>query len=160
MKRRIKFFTHRWLFTALFWRQEAVSIPRNEDVAISELNLAEFYRLLPRVNKGLLPDVSLPRRIDMVVPIRLLGDQPFSIRVIDTRGIADTAIRPDIRCYLDDPRTLTVLCSRFGNAPDNSLKLLMENLVSTGRGKGAGRACCASHPRADSRGHGNDGRRG
>lgn len=97
--------------------------------------LRRLQDLFARVNKGLLPDVSLPRRIDMVVPIHLLGDQPFSIRVIDTRGIADTAIRPDIRCYLDDPRTLTVLCSRFGNAPDNSLKLLMENLVSTGAEK-------------------------
>ena len=94
--------------------------------------LRRLQELFAGVNKGLLPDVSLPRRIDMIVPIRLLGDQPFGVRVIDTRGIADTAIRPDIRGYLDDPRTLTVLCSRFGNAPDNSLRLLMENLVSTG----------------------------
>lgn len=97
--------------------------------------LRRLQELFARVNKGLLPDVSLPRRIDMVVPIHLLGDQSLSIRVIDTRGIADTAIRPDIRCYLDDPRTLTVLCSRFGNAPDNSLKHLMLNLVSTGAEK-------------------------
>ena len=88
--------------------------------------------LFAGVNKGLLDEVSLPRRVDMIVPIQLLGERPFSIRIIDTRGIADTAIRPDIRCYLDDPRTVTVLCSRFGNAPDNSLKLLMENLASTG----------------------------
>jgi transcriptional regulator with XRE-family HTH domain len=94
--------------------------------------MRRLQELFAGVNKGLLDDVSLPRRVDMIVPIQLLGNRPFSVRVIDTRGIADTAIRPDIRCYLDDPRTVTVLCSRFGNAPDNSLKLLMENLASTG----------------------------
>ena len=94
--------------------------------------LKQLRDLFANVNKGLLPDVSLPRRIDLVVPIRLLGDRPFNVRVIDTKGIDDTAIRPDIRAYLDDPRTVTVLCSGFRNAPDMTLRLLMENLASTG----------------------------
>lgn len=97
--------------------------------------LRQLRDLFANVNKGLLPDVSLPRRIDMVVPIRLLGERPFNVRVIDTKGIDDTAIRPDIRAYLDDARTVTVLCSGFRNAPDMTLRLLLENLASTGADK-------------------------
>lgn len=97
--------------------------------------LRQLRDLFANVNKGLLPDVSLPRRIDLIVPIRLLGERPFNVRVIDTKGIDDTAIRPDIRAYLDDPRTVTVLCSGFRNAPDMTLRLLMENLASTGADK-------------------------
>lgn len=88
--------------------------------------------LFAHVNKGLCEDVSLPRRIDLVVPIHLLGKRPHAVRVIDTKGVDDTAIRPDIRAYLDDPRTLTVLCSHFNSAPDTTLQQLMENLASTG----------------------------
>ncbi|MEQ1859985.1 MAG: helix-turn-helix transcriptional regulator [Chthoniobacteraceae bacterium] len=97
--------------------------------------LRQLRDLFASVNKGLLPDVSLPRRIDLIVPIHLLGERPFNVRVIDTKGIDDTAIRPDIRAYLDDPRTVTVLCSGFRNAPDMTLRLLMENLASTGADK-------------------------
>ena len=100
-----------------------------------EVGLRQLRDLFANVNKGLLPDVTLPRRIDLIVPIGLLGQRPFNARVIDTKGIDDTAIRPDIRAYLDDPRTVTVLCSGFRSAPDMTLKLLMENLVSTGADK-------------------------
>ncbi len=99
------------------------------------VGLRQLRDLFANVNMGLLPDVSLPRRIDLIVPVRLLGERPFNVRVIDTKGIDDTAIRPDIRAYLDDPRTVTVLCSGFRNAPDMTLRLLMENLASTGADK-------------------------
>ncbi len=94
--------------------------------------LEKLRDLFASVNKGLCPDVSLPRRIDVTVPMPLLGKRPFGLRIIDTKGVDDTAIRPDIRAYLDDPRTLTVLCSRFNSAPDSTMQQLMENLVMTG----------------------------
>lgn len=94
--------------------------------------LKRLRELFANVNKGLCPDVSLPRRVDMIVPIHLLGKRPYAIRIIDTKGVEDSAIRPDIRAYLDDPRTLTVLCSRFNSAPDTTMRLLLENLANTG----------------------------
>jgi transcriptional regulator with XRE-family HTH domain len=94
--------------------------------------LQKLRELFASVNKGLSGDVSLPRRIDLIVPPPLLGKRPFRVRIIDTKGVDDTAIRPDIRAYLDDPRTLTVLCSRFNSAPDSTMQQLLENLVSTG----------------------------
>jgi transcriptional regulator with XRE-family HTH domain len=94
--------------------------------------LQRLKELFASVNKGLAVDVSLPRRIDMIVPAPLLGKRPFTVRIVDTKGVDETAIRPDIRAYLDDGRTLTVLCTRFNSAPDSKVQQLLENLVSTG----------------------------
>ena len=94
--------------------------------------LEKLRDLFASVNKGLRPEVSLPKRVDITVPGPLLGEHPFSVPIIDTKGVDETAIRPDIRAYLDDPRTLSVLCSRFNNAPDGKMQQILENLVSTG----------------------------
>ena len=94
--------------------------------------LRRLRELFASVNKGLAPEVSLPRRLDLVVPFPLLGDRAIAVQIIDTKGVDDTAIRPDIRAYLDDPRTLTVLCSRFNTAPDTTMRQLMESVASTG----------------------------
>jgi transcriptional regulator with XRE-family HTH domain len=94
--------------------------------------LQRLRDLFASINKGLSADVSLPRRIDLIVPAPLMGKRPFTVRVVDTKGADETAIRPDIRAYLDDPRTLTVLCTRFNSAPDSKVQQLLENLVSTG----------------------------
>lgn len=94
--------------------------------------LRRLRELFASVNKGLRSDVSLPRRVDLIVPMPLLGSRPYNIRIIDTKGVDDTAIRPDIRAYLDDPRTLTVLCSRFNTAPDSTMQMLIQNLADTG----------------------------
>jgi transcriptional regulator with XRE-family HTH domain len=106
------------------------------EVRFEEQNLSAGLRRLKElfadINKGLSPDVSLPRRIDVIVPVQLLGKRPYSIGVIDTKGVDGTAVRPDIRAYLDDHRTVTVLCSRYPAAPDNSVQQILENLASTG----------------------------
>src|SRR5437867_446415 len=94
--------------------------------------LRRLRELFANVNKGLCSEVSLPRRVDLIVPMHLLGKRPYAIRIIDTKGVDGSAIRPDIRAYLDDPRTLTVLCSKFNSAPDPTMQLLMENLANTG----------------------------
>ena len=47
------------------------------------------------------------------MPDAPLGDSPYRIRLIDTKGLDKTAIRRDIQDRLDDPRTLLILCTRF-----------------------------------------------
>jgi len=96
------------------------------------IGLQRLREMFASVNKGLAGDVTLPRRIDLIVPAPLLGKRPFTVQIVDTKGVDDTAIRPDIRAYLDDARTLTVLCSRFNSAPDSTMQQLLENLASTG----------------------------
>jgi transcriptional regulator with XRE-family HTH domain len=100
--------------------------------------LKRLRQIFTDVNNGRCPDVSLPRRIDLIVPFPLLGKHSYGTRVIDTKGVDGTAIRPDIRAHLDDPRTLTVLCTRYNNAPDPTMQGLIENLVNTGAGNNLG----------------------
>src|ERR1700722_9032003 len=100
--------------------------------------LKRLRQLFADVNNGRCADVSLPRRIDLVVPFLLFGKRSYGTRVIDTKGVDGTAIRPDIRAHLDNPRTLTVLCTRYNNAPDSSIQGLIENMINTGAGGNLG----------------------
>jgi len=56
----------------------------------------------------------------------------FDIGFIDTRGVDETAIRPDLKARLDDERVLIVLCSLFKGAPDHAMKTFIEHVAATG----------------------------
>jgi transcriptional regulator with XRE-family HTH domain len=83
------------------------------------------------VNNGRLKDVSLPRSIDLIIPDfgRSFGE--FAISVIDTKGVADVAVREDLDARLKDPRTTIVFCSRFNDAPGTSTRLLLQHMRQT-----------------------------
>lgn len=85
-----------------------------------------------KVNNGRFEDVSLPQRIDIVVPNEVLEQDTFNIGFIDTRGVDGTAIRSDLKACLDDPRTATVLCSTFRPAPDATMGGFIEHALNTG----------------------------
>jgi transcriptional regulator with XRE-family HTH domain len=85
-----------------------------------------------KVNNGLHPDFTLPKRIEIVMPNTLLESTGLSIRLIDTKGIDRTAARADIENLLDDPHTLAVLCSRFNDAPAQEAKVLLERAKDAG----------------------------
>lgn len=85
-----------------------------------------------RVNTGLYPDVSLPRRIDILVPRPLFDADEYPIEIIDTKGVDGTAIRPDIAAYIDDPRVLMVLCSNYNAAPNTSIQRLIQHVIERG----------------------------
>ena len=83
------------------------------------------------INNGRHTDFSLPGRITITVPFSLVSGTPFSISLIDTRGVEVSAIRPDLVNYLKSPRVLTVLCSSWGSAPDVSLQGLLKHVAET-----------------------------
>jgi len=97
-----------------------------------QAGLKKLQQIFAEVNRGQRADVSLPRRIDLIVPFPLLGKRSHQLRIVDTKGVDGTAIRPDIRAHLDDSRTLTVLCSRYNDAPCTTMQGLLEHLVNTG----------------------------
>ena len=84
------------------------------------------------INNGRHPEVTLPRRIEVVVPDRLLNASDLTVRLIDTKGIDRTAAREDIEVHLDDPHTLAILCSPFNNAPSAEARLLLERAKDAG----------------------------
>src|SRR5262249_4248822 len=87
------------------------------------------------INNGRRPDVSLPKRIDILVPTPLFEHPHYAIEIIDTKGVDGTAIRPDIEGYVDDERTLTILCTHFKSAPDLSIQGLIEHVNARGAGR-------------------------
>jgi hypothetical protein len=56
---------------------------------------------------------------------------PFNVTVVDTRGVDGSAIRPDIVGHLKNSRAVTVLCSKWGSAPDPSLQDVLKHVAET-----------------------------
>jgi transcriptional regulator with XRE-family HTH domain len=90
--------------------------------------LQEEFR---KVNSGRNPKVSLAKRIDVFVPMPLLKDCDYDLSCFDSKGTDETVIRPDIQAHLDDPRTVTILCSHF--APDAAMFDVLGHLSATGK---------------------------
>lgn len=83
------------------------------------------------INNGRHEDFSLPDRITVTVPFALMPDTRLSIAIVDTRGVDDSAVRTDILGHLKDPRAVTLLCSKWGSAPDPSAQKLLTHVIET-----------------------------
>jgi hypothetical protein len=78
-----------------------------------------------QINNGRHPDFSLPARIDLIVP-DLLEIEDLDVRLIDTRGIDQPSGRADLEALLEDPHTVSILCSGFNDAPSASIQHLLQ----------------------------------
>lgn len=83
------------------------------------------------INNGRHDDFSLPGKIAVTVPFPLVSGTPFNITLVDTRGVDGSAIRPDLANHLKDARGVTMLCSKWGSAPDPSLQELLKHITET-----------------------------
>ena len=85
------------------------------------------------INYGRHPEFSLPRRVEITVPMRVLGSEELDVRLIDTRGVDEPlAPRRDLQAYLDDNRCVIVLCSKFGDAPNAATLAVLERAIDGG----------------------------
>jgi transcriptional regulator with XRE-family HTH domain len=84
-----------------------------------------------KINNGRHDDFSLPGKITVTVPFDPVPGSAFSVALLDTRGVDGSAVRPDILSHLKDRRALTVLCAKWGSAPDPSIQDLLKHLVET-----------------------------
>jgi hypothetical protein len=84
------------------------------------------------INLGNAPTVPLPERITVRVPFVIMPGSPFEFEVIDTKGIAGAAARPDIQAVIDDRRCVPVLCTTLGDAPGPHYDSLFDQLAATG----------------------------
>jgi len=77
-----------------------------------------------QINNGRHPEFSLPRRIDLVIPHLLeIGD--LDVSIVDTRGIDQPSARADLEALLEDPHTVSILCSGFNDAPSPAIQHLL-----------------------------------
>jgi transcriptional regulator with XRE-family HTH domain len=99
---------------------------------MKESPLEWLQKTFMEINNGRHPDVSLPKRIEMVVPHDLLEVPDLNVSMIDTRGIDETASRGDLEAYLEEPHTTVVLCSKFNDAPSLDVQAILERAKEVG----------------------------
>lgn len=92
--------------------------------AISAAPLEWLRSTFEAINNGRHPEFSLPGRIDIVVP-RLLEIDDLDVGIIDTRGIDQPSARADLESLLEDPHTVSVLCTGFNDAPSQAIQHLL-----------------------------------
>ncbi|GAA3572618.1 hypothetical protein GCM10022419_061910 [Nonomuraea rosea] len=90
----------------------------------SESPLEWLKTTFENINNGRHPDFSLPARIELVVP-ELLPITGLNVSVVDTRGIDGPGVRADLEAQLENPHTMSILCSGFNAAPDQNVQDLL-----------------------------------
>jgi transcriptional regulator with XRE-family HTH domain len=105
---------------------------------------------ISKINYGQHPKFSVPHRITVLLPLEALRKTPFLISVIDTKGVEGTTQRPDLMAQIEDPRTVTVLCCKFSDAPGGvPLSILRETLDAGSDALASERLCLLVLPRND-----------
>lgn len=109
-----------------FWYEEASELSENEW-------LEKHYK---DVNFGGNKKMPVPKRID-VFSDKIFKDSPYALEIVDTKGVdiegsaKSAGLREDLINYIDDDRTLSVLCCKFKNAPGSVVYKIVENLIKT-----------------------------
>jgi len=87
-----------------------------------------------KINFGQHSDFSVPRQVTVLLPSKQLRASSYDLRVIDTKGVeGNTTQRADLQGQIDDARTLSLLCTRFEDAPGSvSLAIMRDNLKELG----------------------------
>ena len=94
--------------------------------ASSEVDpLAWLKERFSEINNGRAPEFSIPKRIEVVTPGRILGDKSMTVSVIDTKGIDANSQRADIETLFGEPNTVSMLCSPFTAMPSPSVQNLL-----------------------------------
>ena len=119
------------------------------DPSTGKAPLAWLKETFEAINNGRLSEFTLPKRIEVVVPVKLLEATDLTTRLIDTKGIDRTAARADLEMHLHDPHTLAVLCSSFNNAPGAEARLLLTRAREAGIRNLALKAAVVALPRPE-----------
>ena len=79
------------------------------------------------INIGKTSTVSLPRKVFIHV-----ADDLSNYHIVDTKGLDGTTNRRDINQCLESDLTLNVICSSFNDAPDQSMRKIVEQMIKGG----------------------------
>lgn len=87
---------------------------------------------ITKINNGQHPSFSMAQKVTVLLPSKVLRETKYALTVIDTKGIEGTTQRPDLRAQFDDPRTLTVVCSKFNDAPGTACLNILREIQDSG----------------------------
>lgn len=84
------------------------------------------------INKGEVPHLSIPRKIFVNASKNLLSGSDLSKfkSVVDTKGIDESANRPDLREYIEAKDTIILFTSRYNDAPETNVRELTQYYLS------------------------------
>jgi transcriptional regulator with XRE-family HTH domain len=84
------------------------------------------------INFGQDSRFSIPQRVTVFVPESAVRRSPYELSIIDTKGMHVTTERSDLQALTNDPRTLTVLCCGFNDAPGADPLKLLKRIMELG----------------------------
>lgn len=84
------------------------------------------------INRGENKKFSLPREIFVHVSPQILGDSDLSFfdSVVDTKGIDENPIRPDLRDYIECEDAICLFTTRYNDAPESNVRELMKYFLT------------------------------
>lgn len=85
------------------------------------------------VNHGRHRDTPMPGKITIEVNQEILGIDDLRVSVIDTKGLDGNVEREDIDRQFDSGRTVSVVCSKFNDAPEQAVQQLILHMIESGR---------------------------
>ncbi len=84
------------------------------------------------INYGRHPRFSLPQRVTVFLPKSVMRRTGYDITIVDTKGIHGTTDRVDLQKLMSEPRTLSILCSTFNDAPNSEALSILKGLKDMG----------------------------
>lgn len=109
---------------------------RTETQMIMSETAAEGLRWLAEnianINFGRHPKFSIPQRVTVFVPASAMRKTRYELSIVDTKGIHGTTERTDLQAFTSDPRTLSIVCCGFNDAPGTDPLKLLKSLKAGG----------------------------
>lgn len=109
--------------------QRTKTVFENVDGQPDMVWLHETFKL---INSATHPNVGLAKRITLYVPSLRGTDDSFSITFVDTKGVDQTVNRVDLDQCLTNNKTISVFCSRFNDAPDQTCSKMIDSAIQAG----------------------------
>jgi hypothetical protein len=88
-----------------------------------------------KINHGKHPNTPMPQRIVIELSKPLVSEPELNISLIDTKGLDGNVEREDIDRQFRNNRAVCVICSKFNDAPEQSVQDLLKHLLESGLGQ-------------------------
>jgi hypothetical protein len=85
-----------------------------------------------KVNKADIPYFSIPKKIFIHINNEIFGVSELELfdSIIDTKGIDENPIRPDLRDYIEKEDTICLFTSTYNDSPETNVRELMKYFLS------------------------------
>lgn len=94
--------------------------------------MAWLHETFKLINSATHKNVGLAKKITLFIPELKITEDAFTITFIDTKGVDQTVNRVDLDQCLTDDKTISIFCSRFNDAPDQTCSKMIDSALNAG----------------------------